>query len=112
MKNQLMQLLIEAEELLRHCGWPEQATWFREIRREVDAAEIGSVELKKCLSDLGNAIAGMGSFSDLPLESPSGGESARELRSRQWGLTAAIGDAVSILLQRSRACGDQEPHPG
>lgn len=95
MKGRIIAILEEIVDLLRKCDWEEKADWFLEVREQLSVLEEDSAEFQSNLESLSAILAGMGSFSDLPLY-PSEGSSLtdREARRRQWELAASLGEAI------------------
>jgi hypothetical protein len=67
------------------------------MKEKLRSLDVGSEESRNCLIELENSIAGMGSFSDLPLKSKKGTRTQQELRDQQWDLAEKLGDAIEEL---------------
>ncbi len=98
MKGQVLNLLSRVVDLLIDCGWQDKANWYSELRNELHLAKPGSDEFNAHLRRLDRSLSGMGSFSDLPLESKSGRMSDQETRSLQWELAERMGDAIERMV--------------
>ena len=106
MINELLILIRLVEELLKRCGWTKEASWFETISTRIRASDPCSDEFDNCLEELDRSIAGMGSFTDLPLESIDGSQTKQELRNRQWDLAEQLGKAIEkIKKERKRTDG-------
>ena len=103
MKKDLLALVDQAIELLTDCGCPTEADWFGEVRRTIEATSQKSSEFADCLRRLDRVLAGMGSFTDIPLRSQSGRMTDQDARSLQWKLAADLGDAIETGL---KSCGN------
>lgn len=95
--NKLDELLVQASRLSSECGWSSQATWFDEMRESLKDAQHDPPVFLAILDELDRALAGMGSFSDLPLQPPLDRMTVQGARDRQWKLVAALGDLIAEL---------------
>lgn len=93
-------LLSRASDLLRECGWDSKAQWFDERGKMLRNVRLGSEEYEVILNDIDTALAGMGSFSDLPLSPKSDRLTVQQARDQQWELVEAIGNVVDELRAR------------
>ena len=67
MMVRLRNLLIEIEDLLKACGYDDQAKWFLERRALLENEGLPRQRARSVLNELQSIIAGMGSFSDLSM---------------------------------------------
>lgn len=99
MKRHLLDLIGQAIALLDACGWPDKASWFREKQEVLTVLDENDENFKIELCSIKKILAGMGSFSDLPLYPKKGSSVTRtEARETQWKLTEELGDAIQKLL--------------
>ncbi len=106
MKKQILKLISRVVDLLTDCGWQEKANWYSELRNELHLAKPGSDDFNAHLRRLDRSLSGMGSFSDLPLESKSGRRSDQEIRNLQWELVERMGDAIERMSEDTNKNGD------
>jgi hypothetical protein len=99
MKEKLLGLLSRVIELLVDCGWKKEADWFSQIQNEIEHVPLDSAAMSECLSKLDSVLAGIGSFSDLPLKSQSGRLTQQEIRDLQWSLVEELGSTIKDLLR-------------
>lgn len=99
MKQRFDQILREIASLLRLCRWEEKAEWFDERRKKTRPLAVQSPEFKSELRSIRKIIAGMGSFTDLPLVPPKGsGMREKEATARQWELANQLDEVIGQLL--------------
>jgi len=97
MKDRLLNLISRVINLLTDCGWQDKAMWFDEIRTILECKSTEAEKFQHNLDRLDKALAGMGSFSDIPLTSKNGKLSDQELRDIQWELVAELGEVINKL---------------
>jgi len=98
-KNNLISILDEVIELLEKCDWNEKAEWFRLKRERINSLDIKSTEIQNELAELDKIIAGIGSFSDLPLYPRKGDSRTKEeIAQIQWTLAERLGKAIDKIL--------------
>jgi hypothetical protein len=93
----LSELLLQTADLLNECGWYDRADWFDGVRESLNSKNSDSPEFKSEIEKLNKALAGMGSFSDIPLQPRTGKMSPQEASDWQWRLTEEIGQAIRRL---------------
>ena len=99
MKKDLLEIIDEIVALLTKCNLREKANWFRIKAKRLKGLEQNSKEYKDELLEIKSIIAGMGSFSDLPMYPKKGsGLSEEEASNKQWDLAAKLGEAISKSL--------------
>lgn len=99
MISQLTDLLSEASRLCQDSGYQEQSNWLRDRIQRIEVASLE--ELSSLLDEIQSILAGMGSFSDLPLRSNTqSGVTDKEIRCRQWELVEQIGQAIDKLTEQ------------
>ena len=92
MKDNLTKFVEEASKLCHDCGYEEQGTWFDQRILELSdpQKQLGALQA------IDRSLAGMGSFSDLPLAPPSDYPLTKQaLRTRQWELVELISEAIT-----------------
>lgn len=67
MKSNLENILDEMLQLLAECELFEKAEWFKKKKELITDLKEDTPELKNELEMLKRVLAGMGSFSDLPM---------------------------------------------
>jgi hypothetical protein len=98
-KQKLLNVMAEIVELLDECGWETKADWFREEIKLFGQLSPDSPDFGPELLKLRGIIAGMGSFSDLPLYPPRESSlSSQDARDRQWELAERLGETIEELL--------------
>lgn len=95
--KELINIISQIVSLLNECGWDEKAAWYSDVKEKLRRRDVCSEESRNCLIELENSIAGMGSFSDLPMKSKTGNRTQQELRDQQWDLAEKLGDAIEKL---------------
>ena len=96
MKSELTKALGEAGELCEISGYTKQAQWFRDRIQMVQ--QFDHTQLPDVLKEIKGMLAGMGSFSDLPLSpSPDSGMTREQARHRQWDLVTEIDAAIEKM---------------
>ena len=97
MKSKLIKLIQNVIDLLLDCEGEEVAQWFSDLKHSIDSYTENSEEFNECLNKLDSVLAGMGSFSDLPLKDSTGKMSEQEVKNKQWELVEQIGDTIDKL---------------
>jgi len=97
MNNTICELLVRASKLLRECGLDEKADWFDERCSVLRQVPFDSKDSAVILDEIDNAIAGMGSFVDMPLSPKSDQLTVQQARDEQWELAEAIGTAIEKI---------------
>lgn len=101
MKTRLLETMAEIIELLTNCGEDDEASWFRSQLKVLRETDCASEESRRALAEVDNAIAGMGSFSDISLRPKKGSKlTARQAKDKQWALVEQLGDAIDELISR------------
>ncbi len=99
MKKQLLGTISEIIELLAQCNWEDRADWFRSRMTVIRELNPTSDEFRQELLALRAAIAGMGSFTDLPLYPRAESNLTLEQAGhRQWDLAEKLGRNIEDLL--------------
>jgi len=97
--KQVFDLINDAVELLEKCGWEERAEWFRGLESRLRGQVVGSVEFREELRSLRDILAGMGSFSDLPLTPlPGVALTEQEVKTKQWEIAEELGRVLQDTL--------------
>lgn len=99
MRDTLLHLISRTIELLKDCSWQDKASWFEEMRTVFETNSTETDVFQQKLNELDSILAGVGSFSDLPLTSKSGKFSDQEVRKIQWELVEEIGEAINELSE-------------
>jgi hypothetical protein len=101
MKEKLFQTMDEIIDLLEKCDWDDKANWFKSKQQVLQKLDFNSEEFRRELAELDDIIAGMGSFTDLPLYPKKGAKlTAQEAKNRQWDLAEKLGAAVDEILAK------------
>ena len=96
MTNTICELLDRASRLLRQCGLDEKADWFDERRNILRQESLDSKDSVVILDEIDSAIAGIGSFADIPLSPKTSQLTVQQARDEQWELA----DAIGVEIQR------------
>lgn len=108
MKKTLLKTIDEIIDLLTVCDWPDEASWFAAKQKLLRALDPHGAEFRRELAEIKNVIAGMGSFTDVPLYPKKGVKlTAQEARNKQWELAERLGQAVKEALANSSAGSEQ-----
>jgi hypothetical protein len=99
-KTRLGEILKQIIELLDGCGLTTMAQWFRERLLVVSREEPSSEAFQCVIKEIKSIIAGMGSFTDLPLTHIAPSRLTPEMaRRRQWELADQLDEAIAALLE-------------
>jgi len=103
MKDKLLEVIGEIISLLKSCNLEDKARWFQERADQIKISERGTKDYLVELEKVRKVIAGMGSFSDLPMYPKKDSNiSEEEASQRQWDLAARLGDLIEEELEK---CG-------
>jgi hypothetical protein len=102
MKTQLIAKVVELTELLRACGWCDEAKWYDEKCHAIRTSTIRSEDFRKAAREINKSIFGMGSFTDMPLEFVGRKSSRLEVKAIQWRLAEDLSDLIDALLRPKR----------
>ena len=95
MKRKLLAVIGEIIELLRACNWPDKAAWFSQKQDLLRKLNPSDEEFKRELFEIEKIMAGMGSFSDLPLyPSKKSGLSEKQAAEKQWKLVNQLTELI------------------
>lgn len=112
MKEALIKAINEIIELLEACNWPDKANWFKERLARIEVYGEDSKEFLKTIKEVQSIIAGMGSFSDLPLVPRKGTSMSKEEAARkQWELGNRLDAIISAILQSQEQAGQRRKRP-
>lgn len=93
----LLSKLAEASALLRNSRYDDLAESYNELARRLSIENRASRAFKDTLAAVDRSLAGMGSFSDVPLVPQQGPMTRQQARQRQSQLVQEIADAVAAL---------------
>ena len=98
--EEIISLLNKAIWLLKECNYPDKALWFEEKVSDLKAGN--KKEINNTLEEIKYILAGMGSFSDLPLI-PKEGSNLNESDARymQWDLVEQLGDKITYQIKNA-----------
>ena len=100
MSSSLIRTLEEIVSLLSLCDLTDEANWFESRLVKLRKVDSTPSERRDVLAEIRSIVAGMGSFTDLPLNPPRGSKLSRaELRSRKWDLAERLDKAIAIELK-------------
>ena len=71
-EQELLAALDEAISFLEEYGWSEKAPWFRDRKEAIRMAGADTEAIRSEAQRIRKIIAGMGSFTDLPVQPRSG----------------------------------------
>ena len=99
MKSRLVEQLSEARDLLQTCGWEEEARWFGVKAESLLSLDPLSHAFQQDVQEISKILAGIGSFSDIPLRPIEGSNLSEEDATRaQWRLGEEIWQSCKALL--------------
>lgn len=100
--NPILETLNEIITLLSAGGWPEQAKWYEQEKNTL--LEKSGEDLIQALLKIKKTLAGMGSFTDLPLKvNNSIGLSEEKLRQKQFSLANLLGEQINKFCKETGA---------
>lgn len=98
--DEIILLLNKAVWLLRECNYFDKANWFEEKISELNAGNKN--ETINTLREIKSILAGMGSFSDLPLMPEKGSNITHsDAREIQWDLVEQLGDKITYQIKNA-----------
>jgi|ERR1700752_606923 len=101
MTNELIKVIDEIVELLSQCNWEDRAEWFKAKRNILLSLDPEEAAFRQELLEIQSIIAGMGSFTDLPLYPKKGVKlTSQEARNRKWDLAERLDEAIKELLDQ------------
>ena len=102
MKHKLIKILNEIVDLLKECNWQNKASWFEEKLIIIESCNVDSKEFISSIKAIKSILAGMGSFTDLPMIPVNDSKlSKEEARKKQFDLAKML-DVVVIKLLEGR----------
>ncbi|MFH1258519.1 MAG: hypothetical protein ABII74_01670 [Elusimicrobiota bacterium] len=95
MKKKLIQIIKEIINLLVDCNWQDKANWFKEKLEQIEQCDEKSDQYISILDEVQNIIAGMGSFTDLPMTPDKKSRlSEEQVHKKQWELANALDEII------------------
>lgn len=103
MKRDLIEKIQNTSALLKKCGWLDHARWYDSIQIKISQCDPASNQFISLLDKLDRSIGGMGSFSDVPLQSPDGSQTDYELRIEQNQIAEDLYNAIEFVRRKLSA---------
>jgi hypothetical protein len=101
MKSQLTAIINKIIYLLKECKWQNKALWFEEKLDVINKYDETALEFITAITQIKSILAGMGSFTDLPLmPSKDSGLSEDEARIMQFDLAKKLDIEINMLLNQ------------
>lgn len=101
MKNELIKIIRSIIELLIECNWIDKANWFKEKLETIERSDEGSEEFIIILREIKKIIAGMGSFTDLPMIPKQNSKLSKgEARLKHFDLAEQLDKVIIVLLEK------------
>ena len=102
MSDELRLTLMEVSSLLRECRYDENAQWYEQAIHQLFDAPGSKKECLRILKQVEDRIAGMGSFSDMPLDPVARELTELEVRELQMDLCAKMSAGVRAMRRDLR----------
>lgn len=105
MKSELVNIITQIIYLLNECNWQNKALWFADKLDKINRYHEGTEEFISLTKDIQKIIAGMGSFTDLPLMPREESLLSYDyVRSMQFELAVRLDTVIlKLLKERSNA---------
>jgi hypothetical protein len=98
--EEIVELVAKTIWLLNECDLSDRAEWF-EDKREI-LRKGSEDEVINALNEIDKILAGIGSFSDLPLIPKKGSVLNKlEAREMQWNLVEQLGDKIAFHIKNA-----------
>lgn len=102
MKLELVKTVNEIIDLLKECNWQSKASWFEEKLDVINRNNEDTVDFISAIKAIKNIIAGMGSFTDLPLTPKKESKISKdEARKMQFDLAEELDALIIKLLNKN-----------